>query len=276
MFGRDGHHDLLPSQERRKEGQDRVLGERAEIRRDVDPTWLQETFAPPERTLAYRIEDEVIGLWVLREIFRRAIDDPFGTQAEHKVRVLGIADSGDPRAKLPQDLDSRRADRSGCAVDEHALPALDLRLGDERERVVRTFGARGDLLVAHVRGDRGDRPSSRHRHVLGVRAEPELAEAEHAIADLEGCDSSADRLDLSGELGPQDGRLRPEEPAEEADDPWFGRSEAAVGAIDGRCVNADEHLVVPERGLVDLHDLDHVRRTVSRAHGGLHREIVST
>ena len=41
-----------------------------------------------------------------------------------------------------------------------------------------------------------------------MRTEPPLAEAEHLLADREGCDATADRLDDSRELAPEDRRLR--------------------------------------------------------------------
>jgi len=49
-----------------------------------------------------------------------------------------------------------------------------------------------------------------------MRAERAFDVAEDSVADLEGGDATADRLDFSGELGPEDPsvRLRPPEPRE--------------------------------------------------------------
>ena len=92
------------------------------------------------------------------------------------------------------------------AVDEDVLAAADLRRPDVRERVVRAFGAGSGLLVGHVRRHRRDRGVLRDRQVFGMRAEPALDVSEHPVADLEGGDAAADRLDHSRELGPEDAR----------------------------------------------------------------------
>ena len=51
-------------------------------------------------------------------------------------------------------------------------------------------------------------------------------EPEHPIADLEGRDPVADRLDLTGELGAEDLRARSPKPQEQPVDPRPGRPQA--------------------------------------------------
>jgi hypothetical protein len=109
-----------------------------------------------------------------------------------------------------------------------------------------------------------------------MRTEPVPAEAEHPLADLEGRDATADRLDLSRELVPEDRHPWPEKPVEEAIDEGLGRPHAAVGPVHRGRVNLDEHLVVLGRRLVHLCDPNHVRRTVSGVHCCLHGWTVAT
>ena len=125
------------------------------------------------------------------------------------------------------------------------LPIFAFR--DEREGVVRALGAGSGLLVGHVRRHGRERTVLGDRQVLGVSTEPALAESEHLVADREGRDAAADRLDHSRELIPEDRRPWPDEPAEEPNEEGLARPEAAVRPIHRRRVDLDEHLVVPDR-----------------------------
>jgi hypothetical protein len=55
-----------------------------------------------------------------------------------------------------------------------------------------------------------------------MRAEPVLAEPEHAVPDRERRDALTDLGDLAGELAAEDRRLRLRDAAEEANDPGLG------------------------------------------------------
>ena len=77
-----------------------------------------------------------------------------------------------------------------------------------------------------------------------MRAEPVLAEPEHAVAGLERGHARAERLDDAGELAAEDRHLRLRQAGEEPDDPRMGGAEATVGAVHGRRVDPDEHLAV--------------------------------
>ena len=106
--------DLLAAEQRCDERQERILGERPELRREVDPVSLQQSPAAPERALADRVEDDVVALLVPCEVVGRVVDDPVGAQTFDQRQVLGGADRGHVRAEALQELDRRRADGSGA------------------------------------------------------------------------------------------------------------------------------------------------------------------
>jgi hypothetical protein len=109
-----------------------------------------------------------------------------------------------------------------------------------------------------------------HGHIFGVGTEPGPVVAEHPVADLKERDTTADRLDCSCELVPEDGHPWSEKPGEESINEGLGRPQAAVGPVHRRGVNLDEHLVVLGRRLVYFGDPNHVRRTVSGVNCCLH------
>ncbi len=102
---REGEHDLLAAEQRGDERQHRVLGQGAEVGREVDPARLQLSLAAPERALADRIEDHVVGLLVRGEVLGRVVDDPVGTQAPDQRPVLGVADRGHLGTETLHELD---------------------------------------------------------------------------------------------------------------------------------------------------------------------------
>ena len=108
------------------------------------------------------------------------------------------------------------------------MPALDLCHRDEPEGIVRTLGAGSGLLVGQVRRHRREPIQVADDHVFGMSTERALVVSEHPVADLEGRDTAADRLDLSRKLGPEDRRSWPDEPGEESQDegfaPWTPQS----------------------------------------------------
>ena len=220
-----------------------------QFRREVDPAGSQQSPATAERALPDRVEDHVVCLVVLREVLGRVVDDPVGAQAPHQLHVLRVAGRGHVGTETLQQLDRRRADGSGCAVDEDVLPAPDLRPPDEREGIVRTLGTGSGLLVGHIRRHGREQTVFGNRHVFGMSTERAFVVPEHPVADLEGRDAGADRLDYSCELIPEDRHPWSDESAEQSHDEGLGSPEAAVRPIHRRRVNLDEHLVVSGRRL---------------------------
>ncbi len=89
-----------------------------------------------------------------------------------------------------------------------------------------------------------------------MRAERALDVPEHPLPYLEGRDAAADRLDLSGELGPEEPPfwLQPDQAGEKPQDEGLRRPVAAVGPIHRCCIDLDEHLVLARFRLVHFHD----------------------
>jgi hypothetical protein len=78
----------------------------------------------------------------------------------------------------------------------------------------------------------------------------ESDEPEHSVADLEGRDVTADSLDSSRKLVPNDRPPWPDEPGEESREEGFTRPEAAIRPVHSRCVNLDEQLVSSAAGFL--------------------------
>ena len=94
---------------------------RTQLRREVDPARFQQSLASAERALADRIEDDVVRLLVLGEVLGRVVDDSVGAQAPDQFHVVGVADRGHVGAEVLHELDRRRADGAGRAIDEDVL-----------------------------------------------------------------------------------------------------------------------------------------------------------
>ena len=77
--------------------------------------------AAPERVLADRVEDDVVGLAVLGEVLLQVVDHLVGAERTHELDVLRAAHGGDVGAEVLRQLDPRRPDRTGRAVDEDPL-----------------------------------------------------------------------------------------------------------------------------------------------------------
>src|SRR5512132_4347868 len=100
-------------------------------------------------------------------------------------------------ADLLQELDRRRADSAGGAVDEHVLAAPDLGRPDRRAGVMRALAAGRRLLEGPALRDGRHQPALGHDQVLGVGPEgsPTLNPNTRSPT-LTAVNPVADRLDL--------------------------------------------------------------------------------
>ena len=103
-----------------------------------------------------------------------------------------------------------------------------------------------------------------------MRSESVRVDAEHPIAMLELGDGRADCVDLSGELGAEDRPSRPQQSAEETNEPGSWITKSAVRAVHRRRVHLDEDLVVLGRGPLDISDAEHLGRPVPLVHDCFH------
>jgi len=104
---RNGEQGLLAAMQRGNERAERILGQRTQLRGDVDPARFQKPFALAEGALANRVEDRVLSLVVLSEVLRRVVDDSVGAQATDQLHVVGAAYRGDVGTQALQKLDRR-------------------------------------------------------------------------------------------------------------------------------------------------------------------------
>src|SRR5260370_7036314 len=115
----DLEHPLLVSDTWRPQGQDEIL---ESVGGQVDAGWLERIPAALERVLADRIEDDVVRLAVLREVFLRVVDHPVRSQRFHELQVFRVAHSGDVSVEVPGQLHTRGADGSGRPADYDPAP----------------------------------------------------------------------------------------------------------------------------------------------------------
>jgi hypothetical protein len=184
-------------------------------------------------------------LFVPREIPRGVVEDSVSAQPPDQLHVVRAANRRRLGTEALQQLDRRWAYGSGGTIDEDVLPDVDLRRPDVRQGIVRTLGTGCGLLLGHVRRHGRERAVLGDRHVLGVSTERALVVPEHSVAGLERRDATADRLDYSRKLSPEDLRSGPCESGEESHEEGPDSPVGAVCPIHRRRANLDEHLVVP-------------------------------
>ena len=79
--------------------------------------------------LAHCVKNHVVGLSALGEILLRVIDHSTGAQGAHQLQIRRAAHPGHSRPEVPpSNLHRVSPHRTRCAVDEHFLPAADVRL----------------------------------------------------------------------------------------------------------------------------------------------------
>ena len=197
-----------------------------------------------EGALADRVEDHIVGLVVLGEVLRRVVDDLAGTQPPDQLHMFSTADRGDVDIQTRQQLHRRRADGSGCAVNEDILPASDPGRPDGRQGIVRTLHAGSRLLVGEVRRHVCERAVLGNRHVLGMSTVWPLVVSEHLVADLKGSDTTADRVDHAGKLVAENRRAWPDKPGEKSHEEGVRSPACAVGPVHRHCVDPHQHVMI--------------------------------
>jgi len=118
--------------------------------------------------LADGVEDDIVRLPVLREVFVQVVDHLIGPKQVRQLDVLRVADGADVRAEVFRDLHAADADRARGAVDKDAVALLDVGV-QERHRAQRAVGHGGSLLVRHPVQDARNHAFLAHAHVLRIR-----------------------------------------------------------------------------------------------------------
>jgi len=222
--------------------------------------------------VAYVVEDEVVLPPGLREVLPAVVDDVVGADRANQLDIPGAAHAGHLRAEGLGDLHRERADPTRRAVDQDRLPGRDMAViakrleGDHRRHRDRRGLLEGDVdrhPCKRVLGGRG---------VLGIGA---AAPAEDLVARAEPGHAAAHRLDRPGDVGPANDVLRLAQPVDGAGDVRQPAHDRPVGGVDPCRPNANQHLIVGDRGLVDLASLHHLSRAVRVLDHGLHRRFPS-
>ena len=86
---------------------------------------LQDPPARPESALPDHVEDGIHPLSGPGEVLALVVDDALGAEPSHQLDVRGGRGGDDVHTEVDEQLDRRRADRAGRAVDEHPLPRPD-------------------------------------------------------------------------------------------------------------------------------------------------------
>ena len=147
--------------------------------------------------------------------------------------------------------------------------------GRRRERLhvgVGVVGAFADHGFGERKAVGHDRDGSllRHDQILGVASISPGSQPEHAVARLERGHPRPHRLDLAGEVHPQDGPARPQDPGEQADEERMRPQSLPVGAADGAGHHPHQDVARPGLGCGHVPDLDGVGSAVAGVDGGSH------
>ena len=107
-------------------------------------------FAQPERVLADCVEDDVVSLAVLGEVFLRVVDHPVGSQRCHDLEVFRVAHRRDVGFEVPGELHPCGADGPGRAVDKDPLPLAEIGQPQAPQCIESPVADRRSLLEAHA------------------------------------------------------------------------------------------------------------------------------
>ncbi len=228
--------------------------------------------------LADRVEDDVVRLAVLGEVFLRVVDHPVGSERSHELEVLGVTHRGDVGFEVPGELHPRGADGPGRAVDEDPLALPQICPSQAPQCVESSVADRCGLLEAHTGRLVRDSGALPHADELRVCPEPEPTAAEDVVTDRKLADGCADCFDLSRQLVAEDSLPRSAEARDQAADERDGQAATSVGFTssavrpgDSRGVDLDEDFVLLGDRPLDFCESQNVRRPVPVVDNCSHR-----
>src|SRR5437667_4329239 len=254
---------LLPPearyQGRREKGENRYFLAARLSGHYEDPVRAQYAPALGEWMVPGNVEDQVILLPISGEVLAGVIDDPVGAKRPDHVHVPRAAHRSHVRSERLGDLHGERTHASRRTVNQDLLPRPNVSLvtkalkgGDCRHRYC------GRLLERQV-GRLPDDSNPANGDILGKGP---YAHAEDLIAGLKFGHVPANRLDPPRQVPSQNSVLGPglEQPAQhQAYDVRLASHRVPVTCIDGRRVNAYEHVIVLDGRLRDLSEFEDIR-----------------
>ena len=201
--------------------------------------------------LADCIEDDVVRLAVLGEVFLRVVDHPVGSERSHELEVLRAAHRSDVGFEVLGELHPCGADGPGRAVDEDPLALPGICQSQAPQRVESPIADCRSLLEAHTVRLVRDSGALAHADEFRVRPEPEPTAAEDVVTDRKLADGCADCFDLSRQLAAEDPLPRSAEARDGAAEERDGKAATSVGFTsravrpgDRRGMDLDEYFVL--------------------------------
>ena len=213
------------------------------------------------------VEDDIVALVRLREIFPGVIDQPVGAERFDEIEILSARDPGHLRPVLFCDLNGEVADAAGGAVDQDPVARLDLAEVAERLQGGQARDRKGGGLFEGevLRFQRG----ILFRDGGFFRAGPAgkgREEAEDVIADFEPRHRFPHLQDLAGEI-------RAGDPSLKAGDLRVAGAELPVDRVDSGGINFHQELALMDVGLRGEGRFQDIRRTIPVVDDGLHSSL---
>src|SRR5712692_154294 len=206
------------------------------------------------------VEEHVVPLPIPDEILLRVVDHPVRAHRSDQVDVSRAADARHGRSKRLSDLHRERPDASRRAVDQDLLAWPNLAF------VSKTLQG-GLPRHGHGRGlFKCEACRLRHEvplfagHVFGERS---AAHAEDFIAGFEVRHVATDHCDGTRHVDAWDGAFGSAQARCQTDDGGYAAHEVPVEGVDGRRSNPDQDALIVDRWLLDLSELEYVRRAVT-------------
>ena len=204
-----------------------------------------------------------------RHVFLRVVDDVVGAERARLLDVPRAAHRRHLGAERLRDLDGKRADAAGGAVNEHVLSGLHLPVvAEPLQRRERRDRHGGRLLEREVRR-LGRYPPVHRANDLGKRAG---VRAEDLVTGPEALDVLADGLDDPREVVSDQARLRPPKAGHDARRRRCPGQAVPVELVQRGGANAHEDPVVRQLRHLDLLELERVG-AVPLGDGRPHRRL---
>src|SRR5512140_2019871 len=195
------------------------------------------------------------------------------TDRADKVHLRRAADAGDLSLVGFGDLNGESAHAAGGSVDQNPLPGPDLSI------VAKTLQGRESRHGHRRRFFKRQIGWFQHQSILSdtnkLGESSEAPAAEDFVPRLKLPDVAADRFDLPRDIRSEDLVRRPEKAnSHESDEKRVGPEMTPLKGIDGRRADSYQYLIVLGDGLLDLFELEDIRRAILRVNDGFH-ELLS-
>ena len=224
---------------------------------EVEAARLQRAFASCERELADGVEDDVIRLAVLGEVFPRVVDNPVRANRPDDVSIPRAADGCDVCSECSGNLHRKRADAARRTIDQDILPRLHPSVvANGLERGEGGHGHGRGCLKGHVEGFAHDRSVLRETHVLG---EGSRSATEYLVAGPQLRNAFANRFNGPGEVNAQHFEFRFQAAGQHARGILHSRQREEINRIYRRGVNAYQYAVIRDARLVDFRHPEDIR-----------------